>query len=208
MLPAFSEEDEKANQLATSNSSVQSSGVSNMFSYIQEEKAVKYASCAVVAPFHKHSIAFYIIHLKLLHYMPLLPFLNDTPNLFLSSNLCAVHIGCMQVGVLKIHNSGLVTSTSSNNNVGNNGNNSNIKTIQIQSSPSQQTIANAQVCLDSMALSDVDVRILTIYIFYIIIILSTYLLVLDCTLIFFLCQIWFLAKCVCVCFNFYILILY
>lgn len=74
----------------------------------------------------------------------------------------ALHIGWIQVGVLKIHNSGLVTSTSSNNNVGNNGNNSNIKTIQIQSSPSQQTIANAQVCLDSMALSDVDVRILTI----------------------------------------------
>lgn len=49
---------------------------------------------------------------------------------------------------MKIHNSGVVTS----------GGNSHVKQIQIQSQPATQTIANAQVCLDSMAISDVDVR--------------------------------------------------
>ncbi|XP_037029642.1 DNA-binding protein Ewg isoform X2 [Bradysia coprophila] len=77
LLPAFSEEDEKANQLATSNSSVT----------------------------------------------------------------------CQNVGVLKIHNSGVVTSTSTSKYAG--------SKIEIQS-PNTQTIANAQVCLDTMQLNDVD----------------------------------------------------
>lgn len=52
--------------------------------------------------------------------------------------------------MLKIHNSGVVSSTSTNNQGG--------KQIEIQSSPTQQTITNAQVCLDTMALNEVDVR--------------------------------------------------
>lgn len=52
--------------------------------------------------------------------------------------------------MLKIHNSGVVSSTSTNNQGG--------KHIEIQSSPTQQTITNAQVCLDTMALNEVDVR--------------------------------------------------
>lgn len=50
--------------------------------------------------------------------------------------------------MLKIHNSGVVTSAGNNH----------VKQIQIQTQPATQTIANAQVCLDSMAISDVDVR--------------------------------------------------
>lgn len=58
------------------------------------------------------------------------------------------------MGVLKIHNSGLVTSTTNTNAV---------NKIHVQTQPATQTIANAQVCLDSMAISDVDVRTNHIY---------------------------------------------
>lgn len=54
-----------------------------------------------------------------------------------------------------MHNSGGLTTTTSSNNV----NNTVTKQIQIQAQPSTQTITNAQVCLDSMQISDVDVRI-------------------------------------------------
>lgn len=57
------------------------------------------------------------------------------------------------MGVLKIHSSGVVTSspvTSSSNQTP--------TKVEIHSNTPAQTITNAQVCLDPMTLNDVDVR--------------------------------------------------
>lgn len=57
------------------------------------------------------------------------------------------------MGVLKLHSSGVVTSSPVSS-----SSNQQSQKIEIQSHTQAQTITNAQVCLDPMTLNDVDVR--------------------------------------------------
>lgn len=65
----------------------------------------------------------------------------------------------IQVGVLKLHNSGTIVNTTTTSSGSQTQSNNGSTKIEIQTTQSAaQTIANAQVCLDPMTISDVDVR--------------------------------------------------